>query len=482
MDVCFKGFVTDRALLDGMSSMTFRHVRSLMTAGLCLASFPALAQEAEKPFRLQTTLDFPDWLKISGSIRPRYETLHHQFFAGRTGDDEHLGVQSLLKVEADTGLVILGGELQDTRRLIGDEGGGSAAEVDTLEPLQMYAAWRPKDFLARGASLDLMVGRFTMDVGSRRLVSRSGFRNILAGFDGARAVWTGPGAIKITGFYTAPVNRLPSDAPSALDNQVAVNKTADEVRFGGLAIEAPLPHAIVGELYVFNLDENDDDDAPSRNRDFSTYGARLKRAAKAGAFDFDFEYARQTGTARASTNPADVTDLDHEADMLHTEAGYSFDAPWSPRLSLHYDLATGDESPADLASERFDPLFGDRAFEFGPTSIWGAIFRANLDSPGVRLELKPNKTNELMGMVRQVKLDSATDSFGTSGVRDTSGASGDDVGTHAEMRWRRQLIPDSVRLTLGAAALIRDDFLKSAPNATQLGDSYYGYTELLFSF
>ena len=60
--------------------------------------------------------------------------------------------------------------------------------------------------------------------------------------------------------------------------------------------------------------------------------------------------------------------------------------------------------------------------------------------------------------------------------------SGDNVGTHVELRWRHQVIPDSVRLTFGAAAIIRDDFLKTAPNATLEGDSYFGYTELLFQF
>jgi hypothetical protein len=33
-----------------------------------------------------------------------------------------------------------------------------------------------------------------------------------------------------------------------------------------------------------------------------------------------------------------------------------------------------------------------------------------------------------------------------------------------------------------AAALIRGDFLKTAPNATLEGDSYFGYTEFLFTF
>lgn len=186
-------------------------IRSLAVAGLCLASLPAHAQEAEKPFRLQTAVGAPDWLKISGSVRPRYETLANQVFAGRTGDDEYLGVQSLLKLEADTGAIVLGAEIQDTRRLVGNAGGGTPAEVDTLEPVQLYAGWRPKDFLIKGANLDLAAGRFTLDIGSRRLVARSGFRNILASFDGVRGAWTTANGIKVTGFYTAPVRREPSD-------------------------------------------------------------------------------------------------------------------------------------------------------------------------------------------------------------------------------------------------------------------------------
>src|SRR5689334_15146714 len=48
---------------------------ALAAAALCLSQLPATAQQAggEKPFRLQTALDLPDWLKVSGSIRPRYE-------------------------------------------------------------------------------------------------------------------------------------------------------------------------------------------------------------------------------------------------------------------------------------------------------------------------------------------------------------------------------------------------------------------------
>ncbi|HEX5007768.1 MAG TPA: alginate export family protein, partial [Hyphomonadaceae bacterium] len=168
--------------------------RALAAATVCLIALPAVAQEAaDKPFRLQTALDLPDWFKLSGSVRPRYETLENPFVAGRTGSDELLGMQSALRAEVDVSDFAFVGEIVDARRLIGNDGGGAPAEVDALEPVQIFAAWRPKDFLTDGASLDLTVGRFTMDVGSRRLVARSGFRNIITSFDGLRGVWSGPG-------------------------------------------------------------------------------------------------------------------------------------------------------------------------------------------------------------------------------------------------------------------------------------------------
>jgi hypothetical protein len=247
-------------------------------------------------------------------------------------------------------------------------------------------------------------------------------------------------------------------------------------------LAAPLPLAFTGEAYLMDLDEDDASEEATRNRNLSTVGLRILREPARGAFDAELEHAWQTGTVRATSSPADTTDLDHDATMLHAEAGFTFDAPWSPRLALQYDLASGDGSPADLSSGRFDPLFGDRSFEFGPTSIHGAISRANLDSPGVRLEVKPDGDSDAYVMLRQVKLESSTDSFGSTGVRDPAGASGVDVATQIEGRWRRWIVKDQLRLSLGAAALLRGDFLEAAPNATAEGDTLYGYTELTFSF
>ncbi|RYG31314.1 MAG: alginate export family protein, partial [Burkholderiales bacterium] len=287
---------------------------------------------------------------------------------------------------------------------------------------------------------------------------------------------------KLTAFYTHPTLRLPADTPSALDNEVALNRGHDNFRFSGASFEARLPLSLSGELFHYDLDESDAPGNATRNRDLATTGARLLRAPAKGAWDLDLEYIKQTGSIRATTGAADTVDLDHDASMMHVQVGYTLDAPWSPRFAFQYDQASGDKSASDLSSERFDSLFGDRSFEYGPTGIYGAVARTNLIGPGIRIDVKPDKISEATLAVRQLRLDSATDSFANSNVRDASGASGDEAGTQIELRYRRWLVQDSLRLQVGGAAIIKGEFLDSAPNSTGNGDTMFGYTDLTFSF
>lgn len=461
----------------------------LFAAALALAAPAAGAQasvsDPPEPWRIQAALGNPEGLRIGGSIRPRYEALGNPFVTGRTDDDEMLGLQTLLHAELDAGEgthLTFGAEMLDSRFIAGNESGGAASEINTLEPVQAYLAWRPRDFLMEGASLDLTAGRFTMDVGSRRLVARANFRSILATFDGMRAVWTTKDKLAFTFAYAAPVSREPADAASALDNEVALDAQRDAARLAVAHLDAPLPGNLRGELYLLDLDERDGNGVATRNRDLATFGARLRQLPAKGQLDFDLEYAHQTGSQHATTSPLDVTALDHEAAMAHLEAGFSFDAPWSPRLALQYDFASGDSSAADVRSERFDPLFGDRSFEFGPTGLFGLIARTNLSSPGIRVEVKPDPDSDAYLMLRQVELEQSQDSLANSGVRDASGASGKDAGLQLEGRWRHWLVRDSLRLSFGAAIVFEGDFLENAPNATGLGDPVYGYSELTWTF
>lgn len=457
----------------------------LVAAGAAPSAFAQATRadaRKEKPFRLGEAVGAPDWLKISGSVRPRYETLTNTPYAGRTGGDEMLSLQSLLKIEAHAADFVFGGEILDARRISGNDGGSVPAEIDALEPVQLYAAWRPKDFLLTGANLDLTVGRFTMDTGSRRLVARANYRNILQSFDGVHAIWDSADHFRLTAFYTHPTLRLPTDTSSALDNEVALNRSHDNYRFSGANFEVSLPLSLSGEIFHYALDENDAPGNATRNRDLGTTGARLFRSPAKGMWDLDLEYMKQTGSIRATTSAADTTDLDHDATMLHIQLGYTLDTPWSPRLAFQYDQASGDKSPTDFSNERFDSLFGDRSFEYGPTGLYGAVARTNLIGPGVRVEMKPDNLSEAVLAVRQIRLDSATDSFANSNVRDASGVSGDEAGTQIELRYRRWLVPDSLRLQVGAAAILKGEFLDTAPNATRGGDTLFGYTDVTWSF
>lgn len=442
------------------------------------ASAPAQADEARSS--LETALGAPDWLDLSGSVRARYETLSDSFFTGEAGPSDALAsIQTSFRAEADLGQVVLVGELLDARLLWADEAGAGPAQANALEPVQAFVSWRPSRDLAISA------GRFTQDVGSRRIVSRTNFGNVLTTFNGGRIDWTTPGVFaegrtRITALYVLPSAREPSDSASAHDNEISLDQTLNHTRFWGAHVATPLPQEFEAELYAFRIDEKDAGDLPTRDRRFWTTGARLHRDPAHGKLDLDIEAVSQTGRSRASL--ASTADLDHDAHFFHVEAGYMFDAPWRPRVVVFYDLASGDKSPTDGRNQRFDTLFGDRAFEFGPTSIYGAVARANLDSFALRLEAQPNKRWDGYITLRNLRLDSATDSFASSGVVDRTGASGKSAGQQIDGRVRYWITPKILRLETGAAYFIRGDFLDGAPNATPGDDMAYGYAALTFNY
>ena len=134
-----------------------------------------------------------------------------------------------------------------------------------------------------------------------------------------------------------------------------------------------------------SYDETDGESVPHRK--LATPGFRLLRAPSEGLLDYEFETALQFGSSRSPlTGDRSLT---HIAHFHHLTLGYTFEQPWSPRLLLHYDYASGDRDPTDGRSEHFERLFGARRFEYGPTSIYGAFGLANINTPGIRVQVRP---------------------------------------------------------------------------------------------
>lgn len=450
---------------------------------LCAGSmaFPACAEEAKTAaWTLQEAVGNPDNLKISGSMRVRYEALDNQFRPGLDKSDDIVVLRTSLIVEYDTGPVRIGAELMDSRAYSTDAGSSvGTGEVNALELEQAYLGFDLGSALGQGTDTTLEAGRFTMDLGSRRLVARNSFRNTANAFTGLKGQFRGPGNIVFNAFYTLPHIRLPDDKTAILNNEVKWDRSTFDLTFWGGFLSKTFTGGTALEAYVFGLNEKDAPDTATRNRNLYTPGVRIFRKPAVGQIDYEVEGVYQFGNIRQST-AANAPKLDVSAWFFHAGLGYQFAGPWKPRISAVYDRASGD-GPGE-AYGRFDTLFGPRRSDFGPTGIYGPLGRANVSSPGVKLEAKPDPRWDGFVMYRLAWADSATDSFSSTGIRDATGASGTFAGQQIEAQARYWLVPKLLRLETGGAVFFNGRMLKDAPNANGYGNPVYGYFAIEATF
>lgn len=433
-------------------------IRATALGVLSLAAAPASAEDGK--------------LDLSFYARARVEVIDGQFRPGVPSSDAALLLRTGITAEYDAGPVRIGGEVIDSRVYFQRRASSAATtEINALEPVQAYLK---TDVSARAA---LTLGRFTINQGSRRLVSRQVFRNTTNAFTGARLDLKDRAGDSALLFWTLPQSRLPDDRGGLDSNGLELDRERVGLQFfGGSFTSRKLGAGTTVEAYLYRLAEDDAPGILTRDRKLWTAGTRLYRAPARGRNDFELEGAWQTGTTRATTRADDRTDLPVSAWFVHAHAGHSFKLPWAPRLAAQFDAASGDGTSRRFT--RFDPLFGARAFEFGPTSLYGAVGRANLVSGEARLEVTPDKRWDGYLAVRPLWLTSATDSFSFTGVRDASGRSGHYAGTQIDARARYWLLPKKLRGAIGYTDLVKGGFLDRAPGAPQTGDTHYGYAEL----
>jgi hypothetical protein len=455
--------------------------RSLIVAAVAVAALPALVRAepaADNP--LHEAVGAPDNLKLSGTFRIRMEGVDNQFRpAPAAKRDGFLSLRTTLFAEYDAHPIRIGAELFDSRGYL--EKNNSTVGTSEINALELGQAYVAVDLgLRQGNTASITAGRFTMDLGSRRLVARNAFRNTINAFTGVRFDWRNANRDSMHFFWTMPHLRLPDAAADIRDNKVRWDRESTDLQFFGGAITKAGVFGGTMELYAYGLTERDSPRFQTRNRRLLTPGIRFARGARPDRFDYDFEGIYQTGHERATTAITDLTDLPVSAYFIHAEVGRTFAGGWSPRVALQYDRASGDGPSSGF--NRFDTLFGARRGEYGPTSLYGAVQRSNLSSPGVRLEVTPGKRWDAFVAYRALWLENATDSFAATGVRDRTGNSGRFAGHQVEARARYWLVPRLARLEGGVAYLVKGSFLKDAPNAPFDGDTRYGYLDLTFSF
>jgi hypothetical protein len=332
----------------------------------------------------------------------------------------------------------------------------------------------------RGTSLSLQGGRFMLSIGSRRLVAADDYRNTTNGYAGLRADVAGNGGLHGTFIYVLPQVRRPEDLDSLLNNKPGRDReNFEQVLWGGTVSRAKTVFGALAELSFYHFGERDAPGRPSRNRSLNTGGGRIFRDAQTGAFDYEVEALYQFGHIRGSL-AATAPRLDVSASFVHAEAGYTFAGDWKPHVSIEFDRASGD-GPGESYG-RFDTLFGMRRSDLAPAGLYSAVGRANILTPGIRVEAVPGKMVDWFVSYRLMWLAGRTDAFSFTGVRDPGGRSGSFAGRQLDARIRYWLIQDRLRLELDGIWLAKGRFLRDAPNAPPGGDTKYLSANLTASF
>jgi hypothetical protein len=436
----------------------------MMTAAASIPAAPARAQSLDD-----------DGLTLSGALRLRYELLEGQYRPGLPPRDDGLFVQTEIAADYRSGPWHLSAELVDARGYwIDAPGAAGANEINALELSRASIGYRD-------GPVALTAGRLHLNLGSRRLSARNAFRNTINSFTGLRLDWHGRNDDTLTAFYTLPHTRLPNDREGVIANRVRWDRESFDLAFWGAHYTRPdLFGGITLQANLFRLNERDGDNGPTRDRQLWTAGARLHRAPEAGTWDIDMEGAVQTGTIRQSLAPY-APRQDVRAFFAHAEIGYSAHLRGEPRISVLFDIASGDD-PRSANFTRFDTLYGARRWEFGPSGIFGALARTNIVAPGLRIEAAPASGWDVMALWRPAWVHSRRDRFSNSGPADPSGTSSRFAGHMLEVRLGHWLIEDRLRLEAGTAVLTAGSYLDDAPNAPGFGDTRYAYGQMTMRF
>ncbi|MDT7041471.1 alginate export family protein [Candidatus Nitronereus thalassa] len=374
---------------------------------------------------VKAALHLPQWLDLGFEHRTRFEVYDHPWrpsqAMGQT--DGQIEQRSRVRVGLQGGPFKFLFEGQDSRTHLDDPGDFVNDSIrNEMDILQLMVSATANNFLATGLRADFHFGRLTMDFGRRRLIARNGYRNTTNAFDGMHGQLAKGQDWRVRIFLVEPVLR----------DDVRLDEQSQRNLFWGVYGETLQMPWMRLNVYYFGLN---DQQSPALNqqRTFSTFGLRVYEEPEIGRADYEVETVWQTGK-RGS--------IDHFAHFQHIDLGYTFNLPWSPRVVIHYDYASGDRNAGDSQSSAFDTLFGGRRFEYMPTGNLGPFFRTNISSPGWRVIVEPSKGWKVQLKHRVWYLATSRGAFGISpivtatngGVFDATGGSGNFLGHDVELR------------------------------------------------
>lgn len=302
------------------------------------------------------------------------------------------------------------------------------------------------------------IGRQDFEFDLQRFLSSRDGPNVRQSFDAVWVAWE-TDQWRLHGLMSQPVE-YKNDKPFD-------DRSTRGTRFSGLRIERRLAESMeLTGYYALYQREKATYLAASGEENRHVFDMRF--AGIHAGLDWDIEAMAQVGN---------VGEIDVRAWAFGARAGYTSDeAPWSPRMGLQFDVASGDQDAGDGVVETFNPLFPN-GYYFSLGSHTGYT---NLIHLKPSLTVKPTDAFTVtagVGLVWRQTTQDAVYTMPSIPIRGTAGTGNPWTGGYAQLRADYVFSPN----LKGAVEFVRFD-VGSTLTAAGGHDSRYFQAELKFAW
>jgi hypothetical protein len=310
-----------------------------------------------------------DWtLSIGGQARVRFESETNKNFGGTDPVHDAFALQRYFVHMDIRNRENLRFFLQGKFAHANDrDRGGLAGLEDHADFHQAFADITTPLF---DSPVTFRLGRQELQYGAQRLISPLDWGNTRRTFDGVKA-FTETGDWRIDAFAVRPV----------LVDRRNLDDQDENVEFYGLYATNKQSSQLNADYYFLVLKNNNlltNSNGNMGRQTLYTLGTRWWGVN--GPWDYETEAAAQFGTFAGDRI---------RSWMATAGGGYTFgDEPWTPKLGLYYDYASGDSDPTDGTMSTFNQLYPLGHAYLGYLDLVG---RRNVHAIKAQLKFKPAK-------------------------------------------------------------------------------------------
>jgi len=308
---------------------------------------------------------------------------------------------------------------------------------------------------AKVSPLSLKVGRQVLLYGDQRLIGPLEWSNISRTFDAVKLRYTGKDGLWVDAFVSSVV----------VIDRFGMDDSDKDSLLSGLYAHIPTLGIQDTELYALYFDDT------NRNDHFLTLGTHWKSIpGKFGPWDYETEFVMQTGKAGGR---------DLRAFASYIEGGYTFKAPWKPRLGLEYSYGSGDGNAADNKQGAFQNLFPTNHLHYGLMDVFSW---SNIHDVALHLSAKPTAKLTTSLDYHVLWLADTADIWrranATTGVRPANAAASNYAGSELDVLVT-YAASSHLTLTAGYSHFFAGDYL-NATGASSDADFVYLMTSIKF--